>query len=186
MLPAKRAFTFVELLVAVMVGSILVGTSVTLYGLVRRSLGEDQVRADAAQNARVSLDRLSREVRQSPEVVTVLPSTLSDASVTQPGEIQFEDGHANDLTYKRYYLSGTTLQMQVREYYFSGAPGTRVKWNAVGNGGVSPTMAVISTQDVAEMVQELRFAGGSLIEMEVVTGEGVQTYRLRTSVERRN
>lgn len=183
----KRAFSLTELLVAILISSLLVGITVSMYSLIRKSMAQDQVKSDSTQNARVSLDRISRELRQTPQVVTVLPANESDNSVTQPGAIEFEDGHANDLSYKRYYLSGTTLRMQVKEYYFASSPSTRVRYNAVDGSGNLPTAANVNTyQDVAEMVQSMSFYGSSRIKIVMVTGDGIQNFTLQTSVEGRN
>ena len=186
MYKSKRGFTLVELLVATIVASILVSVTVSLYGLIRKSMAQDQAKADLAQNARVSLDRISRELRQANSIVTNLPASPADNSVAEPHEIEFEDGHANDLTYKRYYLNGSVLEMDVMEYYFAGSPNTRVSWDATNNG-VSPISAVISTEDIADMVQTINFYEGATLLAEIITTDSAsQTYSLETSVEARN
>lgn len=183
----KKAFSLTELLVAVMISSILVTLTVSVFTLVRKSMVIDQAKADITQNARITVDRLSRELRQTPQVVTLLPLNAADTSVSQPGEIEFEDGHANDLTYRRFYLSGTTLQLQVKEYYFAASPSNRVRWNEVNGSGDLPLSAVISTQDIAEYVNSLVFYGSEVIQMEVTTTDGLnQTFTLQTSVQGRN
>jgi prepilin-type N-terminal cleavage/methylation domain-containing protein len=183
----RSAFTLTELLVAIMIATILVTVTVSLYNLIRTSISQDQAKAAAAQNARVAADRLSRELRQAPDVVTVLPTSPSNTTVTQPHEIEFEDGHANDLSYKRYYLVGTTLELQVKEYYFSSDPTQRVRWNAIGPGGVVPVSAVVSTQDVADMVQSLNFYENQTLLISITTGDGInQAYKLQSTIERRN
>jgi len=188
MFTVKRAgFTLIELLIAVSVSTILVVATVQLYTLIRNAITQDQNRADMAQNARVSLERLSRDLRQTPDVVTVMPADASDNSVTEPNEIEFQDGHANDLTYRRYYLDGTQLELDTIEYYFASAPSTRVKWNAT-SGGNPPVESVISTQDIADMVQTLNVYGNdSVMQVEVITTDGAnQTFSLETTVEGRN
>jgi len=173
--------------VALVVAGILIALSTSIYNVFRVSVSRDTGRANAVQNARIATDRLSRELRQSPAVVTDIPIDPSDTSVAQPGQIEFEDGHANNLTYRRYYLSGTTLTLQVKEYYFAGSPSTRVHWNQTGPGGVTPVSSVISTQDVAEMVKSLVLYGDTEIQTIITTGdEGIADYVLRTTVERRN
>jgi len=183
----RRAFTLIELLVAIAVSSILIVTAVSMYTLIRNSITLDQSRGDMEQNANIALDRLSRDLRQTPDVVTVLPASTTDASVPKPHEIEFEDGHTNDLTYRRYYLNGSVLELDTKEYYFASNPATRVKWNAT-SGGTSPVSAVISTQDIADMVQTLNVYGNdSVMQVEVITTDGgTQTFSLRTTVEGRN
>jgi hypothetical protein len=170
-----------------MVSSILVVITVSVFSLVRKSMVLDQGKADISQNARITVDRLSRELRQTPQVVTVLPQDSLDVTVSQPGEIEFEDGHANDLTYRRYYRSGTTLQLQVKEYYFAASPTTRVRWNELDGTGNTPLSAVLSTQDIAEFVSSLKFYGSEVTQMEITTTDGgVQSFVLQASVQGRN
>ncbi|HSI20604.1 MAG TPA: prepilin-type N-terminal cleavage/methylation domain-containing protein [Verrucomicrobiae bacterium] len=184
---SKRAFTLVELLVAVVVSGILVGITASTYSLFRRSMALDQGRVSLSQNARIALDRISRELRQTPAVVTLLPANPSDLSTPQPGELEFEDGHANDLTYRRYYLSGGTLKVDVKQYYFAYDPTTRVRWNEQGTGGVSPISNVISTNDIADNVQSISYYGSNEVQILVtmLDSEG-QQFQLRTTVLGRN
>lgn len=183
----KKAFTLIELLVAILISSILIGTTVSVYTLFQRSMGQDQFQADVIQNARVALDRLTRELRQTPDVVTVLPDDPNDNSVQQPGAIEFEDGHNYDLSYHRYYIVGGVLKMDEKEYYFSYQNSIRVHWNSVGNGGVAPISRVISTIDIADNVQSLTLYGSNLIQIIIETGDGSsRDYQLRTTVMARN
>lgn len=183
----QPGFSLTELLVAVMVSSILVAATVSIYSLVKKSMSLDQGKADISQNARITLDRLSRELRQTPQVVTALPQNPADTSVAQPGEIEFEDGHTNDLSYRRYFLNGTTLQLQVKEYYFAAAPSVRVRWNELDGSGHTPLSAVVSTQDIAEYVSSLAFYGSEVIQMVITTTDGgIQTFKLQSSVQGRN
>lgn len=180
-------FTIVELLVAVVLASMLVGMTVSIYSLFRKSMTLDQARADISQNARVALDRISRELRQTPEVITVLPADPDDTSVAQPGAIEFENGHDNDLTYYRYYLSGTTLRLDKKEYYLASDPNTRLKWNTEGEGGVMPLFRVISTQDIAINVQSMLFYGLDTVQIIITTADSNgQSYTLRSQVLGRN
>jgi prepilin-type N-terminal cleavage/methylation domain-containing protein len=182
-----RAFTLVELLVAISVSTILVGITASTYSLFRKAMGADQSRADIAQNGRTALDRLTRELRQTPDVVTILPADTADTSVAQPGELEFEDGHANDLTYKRYYISGSILKVDTKQYYFTYDTGTRVHWNAVGTGGVSPVSNVTATNDIADLVQSVAFYGSNEIQIVITTTDGKgQTLPIRTKVLGRN
>src|SRR5258708_6585507 len=101
----QPAYTLIELLVAVLVSSLLISATISIYGLYRKSMLRDQSRADNDQNGRVALDRMAREIRQANALVTALPAS----------EIEFEDGHAGDLSYHRYYLSGTALELDTKQ-----------------------------------------------------------------------
>lgn len=187
----KSAFTLVELLVAMLISSILISITVSTYTLFRKSIAEDQNKAAITQNARVAFDRLSRELRQTPDIVSKLPVNLLDTVTAQPGEIEFEDGHAspgdtNYLSYRRYYLIGTNLKLDTIEYYFSAEPTIRVKYDSVRSGGVLPIKRVLSTQDVAETVQSIAFYGTHPIIFYLTSSDGKQSLTLRTSLYERN
>ena len=187
-LRARPAFTLVEMLVAMLVSSILVGATASVYSLFRRSMAADQQKADFSQNGRIILDRLTRELRQSPLVVTDLPTGPLDTSVPQPASIEFENGHASDLAYYSYYLSGATLQLDVVQYYFATSPTVRVLNTATDAAGNPPVRNVISTTAIAEDVRSLAVYGSdSQITLAVTTGDGGnQDYHLETVIERRN
>jgi prepilin-type N-terminal cleavage/methylation domain-containing protein len=183
----RSAFTLIELLVAMAISAILIGASSSVYSLFRRSISQDQQTADFSQNARVALDRITRELRQTPDIVTDLPTDPSDPNTVEPHLIQFENGHLNDLSYLKYYLNGTRLEMDTIEYYFSYDPGHRVKWNAVGNGGAAPLNRVISTQDIADNVLDFSLYGVNSIQVIITTGDGLgSSYILRTTITPRN
>jgi prepilin-type N-terminal cleavage/methylation domain-containing protein len=183
----RPAFTLVELVVAVAVSTVLITATTAIYSLFRRSISLDQARADSSQNGRIALDRLTRELRQAPDIVTPLPLSPADTSVAQPSEIQFEDGHANDRSYRRYYLENGHLRVQTLEYYFAYQPSVRVRWNEIGNGGVTPLQTVVSTQDVADSVLSFQLYGRSVITIYLTTGDGgIISLPLRTVVQARN
>ena len=182
----KFGFTLVELLVALVISSILIGATVSTYTLFRKAVAEDQNRAALTQNGRVAFDRISRELRQTSLVVTTLPSSPDDTSITEPGEIEFEDGHTNDLTYHRYYVDGSMLKLDTIEYYFADDSGIRVPYNATRPNGDLPVRHVISTQDVAEDVASIAFYGTQPLEFQMTTTDGKQTFTIRTKLYERN
>lgn len=184
----KTAFTLIELLVAVLLSSLLIGLTASTYSLFRKSISQDQAKADISQNARIVMDRLSRELRQTPEVVTELPIDYNDNSVTQPGEIMFEDGHdMGSITYRRYYIVGNVLKQDIIEYYFAAQSDVRVKWNDVDASNNLPLSTIISTVDIADNVSSISFYGDNLIEANILTMDGYgQQYALRTVIKARN
>jgi prepilin-type N-terminal cleavage/methylation domain-containing protein len=184
---SKRAFTLVELIVAISVSSILIGITASTYSLFRRSMALDQGKSLIAQNARIALDRISRELRQTPDVVTQLPATPADTSIAQPGGIEFEDGHANDLTYRRYYVVDKVLRVDIKQYYFPDDPGVRVRWNAIGAGGAAPASNIVTTYDVADSIESIAFYGTSEVVLLVTASDDLgQQMQLRTTIYGRN
>ena len=182
---SRPAFTLVELLVAILVSSILIGVTTSTYVLFRKSVALDQGRADISQNARVAMDRMSRDLRQTTAVVTVLPASPVDNSVTQPNEIEIEDGHIepgepNYLSTRRYYLVNGVLKLDIDAYTLSGAA---VRYNVA-----SATKTVLSTQDIAQEVTGLVFYNNAgTMEIDITTGDGgTQTYSLQSVIRKRN
>jgi hypothetical protein len=171
-----------------LISGILIGITTSVYTLFRRSMLNDQAKTELSQNARIAVDRLSRELRQTPAVVTVLPLNAADTSVAQPQQIEYENGHEPDLTYRRYYLDGSLLKQDIKEYYFSDDPTTRVHWNSQPAAGVSLLSSTISTTTVAENVQSFVVYGAEQwVEITLVTSdEGTQSFKLRSYIYRRN
>ena len=183
----QPGFTLVELLVAMIISSILVSITISIYGLFRKSIVIDQSRSDIVQNGRVAIDRITRDIRQTTGIVTVLPDDTSDNSVAEPHEIEFEDGNAGDLTYRRYYMNGTILELDVKEYYFAADPTTRVHWNDLDSNGNPPVAHVISTQDIALDVSRFDVYGYKPVQLFITTSDPTgQSFSLRSYITGRN
>jgi len=183
----STGFTLIELLVAMVISSILISLTISIYGLFRKSIIVDQSRSDIVQNGRVAIDRLTRDIRQTTAIVTALPDNASDNTVTEPHEIEFEDGNAGDLTYRRYYLNGATLELDIKEYYFAAQPSTRVHWNDLDASGHGPLAHVISTQDIALDVSQFTLYGYKPIQIFITTSDPTgQSFTLRSSITGRN
>ncbi len=182
-----RAFTLVELLVAILVSGILISVTTSTYLLFRRSIAQDQGRAELNQNARISLERMSRELRQARSIVTLFPTSPADTSVTQPHEIEFEDGHpepgeADYLTYRRYYVVNQVLKLDIKYYHLNGST-IHIPYNS---SSAIPT--ILSTQDIAERVSDLSFyqTSGTIQVILTTSDGGVQNYKLATTILKRN
>jgi prepilin-type N-terminal cleavage/methylation domain-containing protein len=180
-------FTVIELLVAVIISSVLISLTIATYNLFRKTAIADQSKSDLDQNGRVAIDRLTRNIRQTPDIVTILPDDANDTSVAEPHEIEFEDGNTGDLTYQRYYLNGTTLELDTKEYYFTADPSTRVHWNTRDASSNLPVAHVISTQDIALNVSNFTLYGYKPVEVYLTTSDpSGQKFMLRTAVTGRN
>lgn len=188
----RKAFSLIELLIAISVSSILVAITISTYGLFRRGIAQDNAKAQLSQNGRVALDRISREVRVTPQVITQFPDNAADPSPIQPHEIEFQDGFLaisdpSYLTYHRYWLSGTILMMDVKEYVFTSNPGVRVLAGSTDGGGNPPVSNIISSQAIALSVTSLIFYGAKPLEIDLTTSDVTgQSYFLRTTVSGRN
>lgn len=74
----QSGFTFVELLIALAIGLMLIAVAATVFTAVGRSQPGQLARGHAIEQARTSMERLTREIRQGS---TVYPSTASSLSL---------------------------------------------------------------------------------------------------------
>jgi len=72
----QGGMTLVELLVAASLGLVVVGAGMSIFISSIRSEPRTASKVDAIQQARVTADRITRELRQGLEVKTALPSQL--------------------------------------------------------------------------------------------------------------
>jgi Tfp pilus assembly protein PilW len=72
----ERGFTLIELLIATTLGMVVVGAALAMFIGGVRSEPRTAAKVAAIQDARVVLDRITREVRQGIEVETSLPNKL--------------------------------------------------------------------------------------------------------------
>lgn len=64
-LPRNGGFTLVELLIALLVGSVVVTGSLAMLDVVRTSRRTENLRVDLQQNARSAIDMISRDLQQA-------------------------------------------------------------------------------------------------------------------------
>ena len=187
----KSGFTIVELLVAIIISSVLVGVTVQTYTLFRRAVVQDESRSGLNQNGRVALDRMTRELRLTPQLLTVFPTGPADP-LPQPNGIEFQDGYQATtdqeyLTYHRYYLNGSTLQLDIKRYVFSSQPTVRVDATSYDSYGNPPVAQIISTQSIALGVKSLVFYGYKPLQVLLTTADNFnQSYPLRSQITERN
>jgi len=144
--------------------------------------------AELTQNARVSLDRISRELRQSVDIITSLPETNDDPENPPAEEIFFQDGHdTSQITYLRYYLDNSNLMRSRSAYYFDEEPENYVLYNSVDQNGDPPEELIIENRIVGEYFNELKFWGSSgLVHISISLLKNQNTLNVDTSVYSRN
>jgi prepilin-type N-terminal cleavage/methylation domain-containing protein len=73
----ERGFTLIELLVATLVGLVVVGGALTVFVSGIRSEPRAAAKVEAIQQARVTVDRITRELRQGWETPTTSSNQLA-------------------------------------------------------------------------------------------------------------
>src|SRR5688572_7476326 len=74
---AQHGFTLPELLVSLVLGLLVVGTGVMVFSASVRTTPGQQARGSSIQEARTSMERLIREVRQGTEVLVANSNQLT-------------------------------------------------------------------------------------------------------------
>lgn len=182
-----RGFTLFEVLIGITIGSLLLGLVLSIYSLTVRSLASGQNRSELANNSRIIIDRLTRDLRQARQIATPLPTISNDPNLAPPSQIEVQDGHnTNSIRYARYYLSGTDLKRQIREYYFPAEPAVLVTFDAVDDFSNPASVRIIEDELIGQYVAGLAFYGINLITVELQLAKGNITHTTATQFYGRN
>lgn len=184
----QNGFTMLEIIVSLALFVIVIILVSSIYLLAQKSYNKSSDLAELTQNARVCLDRLSRELRQSVNIVTALPPTDSDPENPPAEEIFFQDGHEiSQITYLRYYLDGTNLMREHKAYYFASEPTVYVTYNTTDQYGNLPDKKILENRIIGEYFSQLKFWDNSgSISIAIELNKGSNNFKIRTSVYPRN
>lgn len=185
---SPQGFSLLEILVSLSLFTFAILLVNSMYSLSQKTYNKGASKGELVQNARVSLDRMGRELRQAVDIITVLPATDSAPLNPPTNEILFQDGHdISQTTYLRYYLDGTDLKRSHIAYYFSSDPGTYVTHDSLDQSGYSPEELIIEDRIVGEYFNELQFWGsGGLVYISLNLEKNQDSFNTETSVFRRN
>jgi prepilin-type N-terminal cleavage/methylation domain-containing protein len=178
----KKGFTLLEILVAISLSTLLLGALYGVYITSYKSYKNSIGKAELNQNARIAMERITRDFRQTPDIVTVLPPSDTDLLNPPSSEIQFQDGHDTaNIKYIRYYLSNNELRREVSHYSLSSDAETWVAWNVFDQyGDHSQTIEPYTIK--ADKVTSIKFYGTNPINIEIVVSgqNGSYTYKTQT------
>jgi len=190
----RSAFTLIEVLVAATLSVGLIGIAGSAYIQSQRLTAAQADELTVAQNARVLVDRISRDVRQTTEFTATLPEAVGDGIST----IQFVDGHepSGGPYYLEYALEGGQVWRRKLYYYRPSQPDVRVTFNPTETiyeeGDSVPGDALVRHQEeniaIADGVDNLSFWGtASLVRIDVwLSDGGSDIYQLHSAVAKRN
>ena len=184
----KIGFTLPEVIVSISLFTIIILLTGSMYSLSQKSYNKGSGKGELIQNARVSLDRITRELRQSVNIVTVLPLTADEEGNSPPSEIFFQDGHdISQISYLRYYLDGSDLRRSKIIYYFDSEPNIYVTHNSVDHLENPPEELILEDRIVGEYFNDLKYWGsGGLIYIFENFSKGEEEFSIRTAVFSRN
>ncbi|HLC38950.1 MAG TPA: prepilin-type N-terminal cleavage/methylation domain-containing protein [Patescibacteria group bacterium] len=174
----QAGFSLMELLVAITVSLLILGSIYTVYAVSQKSYKTGSAQTDLTQNARIGLERISRELRETEEIATVLTATKDNPLVAH--EISFRDSNFEKIRYIKYYLSGTDLKRQIYHYYVDSAE----VWVSYDTSD-----AVLSSDEdtiISSNITGLTLYGTSIITIDLTATQGSQTINLQTEIKPRN
>ena len=197
----KKGFTFLESLIIIFISTLVFITVLEVYlaGQNLYFLGEN--RAEILQNGRIILERISRELRQAKEIVTPLPQVDNNPDFLPPSEIEFQDGHTPspyqslgaDYYYIRYHFSSSTkeIKRQYLVYCLDDCSSCQnyYKWNEkIQREGqtLSPHACILEDKVIGEYVNNIKFWGKTLINIEIEVSKFKENIQLKTSIFARN
>lgn len=193
----QKGFSLVEIMVVIAIFVVAIVLIFSIYFVSQKFYQKTETRAEVLQNARVVLERMTRELRQTQSIVTALPQTLDNP----PSEIEFQDGHSpspyaslgSDYYYIRYYVSTTTGEVgrQYKVYCFDDCQtcSTFFKWNDTQMIDGVPTMAhscLLEDRVVGEYALEMNFWGAGVIDISLKLKKLNEQIDFQTNVFGRN
>ena len=181
----SEGFTLLEVIVSISLFVVIILIVNSMYSISQRVYNKSSDEAELVQNARVCLDRISREIRQSVNIITDMPSTPTS---TPAEEIFFQDGHDIDqITYIYYYLDGSDLVRQHRAYEFPAESGVYVPIGSVDEFDDSPDKIILKDRIVGQYFDALEFWGeNGWVNISIDLSKNQDFLNVDTSVYSRN
>lgn len=187
LLQKNKGFSLTELLVAISISVMLLVSLYSVYILSYKSYQRSINRAELNQNARISLERITRDLRQTNLVITELPPTDTDPLNPAPSSIVFQDGHdTTKINYIEYSLQDGELYRKVIHYYFTTNPDIYVAYNIKDNYGNPPLEAIDENVVKADKVQSLEFFGSNIINIKITVANLNESITYQTQTLGRN
>lgn len=189
----KKGLTLIEILLATTISIIIVAAGYEVYNISYKSYKKNYAMAELSQNARIALERITRDIRQTMEIMTDLPE--NPGAGTPSSTITFQDGHSywvdGRIQYITYYLDDTDLYRKTTHYTFTSpcetAPiSTWVLSSARGASGQSPLVCDSEDKPRAEKITNLQFWGTSVITINLTVSDNTSTYTYQTKAMGRN
>lgn len=183
----SKGFTLSEIVVVVTLSVLLFSSLYAVYITSFQSYRRNVNRAELDQNARISLERITRDLRQTNDIVTTIPPTDTDILNPPPSHILFQDGHdTTKIQYIEYSLINGDLTREVIHYYFSTDTATWVAWDALDQFNNPPLESIDETVIKANSIQSLQFFGSPTISIKLTVANSDTDLLYQTQTLGRN
>jgi prepilin-type N-terminal cleavage/methylation domain-containing protein len=173
-------FTLSEMLVAIAISLIIIASLATVYYISQKSFKSGSSKIDLSQNARIGLDKISRELRQTNSVISTLPPTGTDSSNPPATEIAFQNATSSQIQYIDYHIVSNNLNRKVYHYY-SGSSSNWVSYNTSG-----ATYQLDQDLTIANNIASIQFYGQSTITIILKAQFGSDSVQLQDEISPRN
>lgn len=182
-----NGFTLTEVISVIAIGLIITLAVYEVFLMSQKAFGQAEANLELTQNARIFLDRVTREIRQSDAIASSLPPTKITEGFPPASELMFQDGHdVPDIQYLRYYLDGGLVKRQRIVYFFDAEPLVYVPFNAEDEFGDPPSSQVMDEKIIAEYASELKFYGDKTTYIEIFLDKNAVSAHFYTGVWGRN
>jgi Tfp pilus assembly protein PilW len=183
LMAGKGGFTLLETVISIGLFVMAIMLVTSMYAIIQKAYKAGADKAEVTQNARVSLDRMSREIRQAVHFVGNLPNSTTTAT----SSLEFQDGHDQSvINYIKYYLSGSNLMREYKYYYFESSPSTHVRWYDL-SGSTKPSATTTSSVIIGEYFKDINFYGTSTgVNIKMSIEKNTNIYNIETLLYTRN
>ncbi len=178
----KRGFSLVEIMVAVLIGLIVIEAAYLFFPIGKRISREGEALNEITQDARIVLNRMKREIRQSPVIISNIPEERENGIEI----IEFENGFVEEGNpepqYIRYQKNNQTIQRLI--YYFTDPDDQET---IVDYSFPNAVEQVENTEIVAENITNLKiYSDNNLIKLFLRLEKQNENLELLTGVYPRN
>jgi len=164
----QNAFTLLEAIIILAFLILLLFALYALYINISHYSNRQIKRLELAQNSRIILDRMSREIRQTSKIISILPETKDEEGNPPLNEIKFQNGHnLNPVQYIRYYQDNFFIKRTVSHYFFSVNPDLWVVYDSVDTEGNPPIEEITEDEVIGEYIDSTRIYGKTLVTIEI-------------------
>jgi len=181
----KRSFTLVEMLVVMSLAVVIIIGGYAIYIISLKTYQKNTAQGELAQNARIALERMTRDIRQTMDIVTALGVDQQHFSP----EIEFQNGHlTTPIQYIDFKLVGSDLEFTPVHYAFNplDPPDMWVRHDELING-ILPQRITGLPEIKAQKITALEFWGIiPVVNINLTVSDDTTSYQFATTSFGRN
>lgn len=179
------SFTLIETLLAIGIASVILASSAGLYLMAVKASKKSRIEQELAQNGRIAAEKITREIRQTSEIASILPEI--EPAIPYEELIIRDALQSEEINYIKYYLDSGKLRRQEGFYYFSFDENkNHVAFNISGPSGETPLWNILNDEIAAENFIKISFFGYPLVKMRFTLSKAEFSVNFASAVLGRN